>query len=190
MLRRTPLRSNPAKTAEWLRRSQAHARSRGSRNKEIRRTSAKRRRQMAERRAVVIPVGPRDPVTPSPDHAFREWVSRLCCAIQLGRETSRVDPAHNRTKRCSGDWIRDANTGELRGNILPLSRLEHDAQHSMGVKSYAAARGLDLETICAAVGRAYRAGWDSVALSHAARRAGGYQFIADINEPTFDSEAA
>jgi hypothetical protein len=189
MLRRTPLRSDPAKTAEWQRRAQVRAhsktKSRLCRTGVIRRTSRKRRRQIADRRATVVPDGPRQPVTKGPDHAFRKWISNLTCAVLLGKETTRVDPAHHRTVRCNGDWIRDPNTGELRGNILPLSRLEHRTQHDVGIETYPKSRGLDLELVCERIGQAYRDGWSAFALSYAAQRAGGYQHI-DMLSPGVD----
>lgn len=191
--RRTELRSDPAKVAGWQRRGRKPLRSsplRGrakakKRSAGLGKVSAKRRQEIVKRRNTVVPDGPRAPVTSGPDHAFRKWVGKLCCSVKLGTERSPVEAAHYKTKRCNGDWTVDPVSGLVRGNIIPLSSLEHGEQHSAGVTTFAADRGLDWEATCHAVGRAYCDGWTAFALSLAAREAGGYARV-DLDHPPID----
>lgn len=191
--RKTPLRSDPAKVSAWQRRSRkpiksskprgrTKAKSRPSKRSGLPTVSRKRRQQIADRRATEVPDGARQPVIKGPDHAFRKWVGSLCCAVLLGEERTRVDAAHLHCKRVNGDWIRDPNTGEISGNLMPLSRLEHGQQHDKGVVTYADTRDLDLEQLCAAIGRAYLEGWTAFAISESARIRVGYLEI-DLDNP-------
>lgn len=183
LTRRTPLRADPDKTAEWQRRSRA-ANKRSSHRKAIATVSRRRRKQIADRRSVVVIQGPREPVTNGPDHAFRQWIVGLTCAVRLDGSTG-SDPAHYRCKRRSGDWFKDPLTQDIRGNIMPLSHAEHAEQHQRGIETFAESRGLDLDSVCTAIGKGYQAGWTSFALSHAAREAGGYERI-DFENSTID----
>lgn len=182
MLRRSaPLKADPKKTEAWQRRSRTSGlRSTGG----VAKTSRKRRKSIAERKVAVIVDGPREPVR-GEDHAFRKWVASLTCAVELGREKTGVEPAHLHCKRRFGDWVEQPDTGELRGNIMPLSHTEHAEQHQRGIDTYATSRGLDLEQLCALIGQAYRDGWTAFALSTAARVANGYQHI-DLSNPRID----
>lgn len=179
--RKTPLRADRSKTEEWHRRSRAKGKRTGG---PLPKRSRKRSASIRTRAAVVIPVGPREPVERE-DHAFRQWVCGLVCAVELAPTIERVEPAHFRCKARNGDWLADPDTGELCGNIMPLSHAEHAEQHRIGVDSFALSRGLDLDQLCAVIGQAYREGWTCFALSAAARAAGGYQHI-DLSNPTVD----
>lgn len=178
--RRTPLRSDPEKTKDWNRRSRTTAK-RAPRGAGLKPVSKKRRASIEARRTTVVPDGPREPVTDDADHAFRSWVSMLTCAVLLGRERVRVDPAHVRCVRRNGDWL--ARPDGWSGNIIPLSRHEHEDQHRMGVESYQADRELSMEAIAVVVGEAYQRGWTAFALSAAARSASGYEHV-DLDNPT------
>lgn len=177
--RRTPLRADPDKTRDWQRRSRTKTK-RSPRGRGLNPVSKKRRASLGARRNTVVPDGPRDPVTDGPDHAFRTWITQLVCAVRLGRELERVDPAHRLCVRRNGDWI--ARPEGWEGNIIPLSRLEHEAQHQMGIESYQRSRSLDMAGVCVTVGDAYRRGWTAHALSAAARQAGGYEHV-DLDDP-------
>lgn len=182
--RRTPLRSDPEKTRDWNRRSRTTAK-RAPRGAGLKRVSKKRRASIEARRNTVIPDGPREPVTDDHDHAFRSWVSLLTCAVLLGRERVRVDPAHVRCVRRNGDWL--ARPDGWEGNIIPLSRHEHEDQHSMGIDSYQRARALDMPTAAVVVGEAYKRGWTAFSLSTAAKAAGGYEHV-DLDDPLLVTE--
>ena len=168
--RKTPLRSNPTKSLS---------------RRPLRRTSKKQRQSIEDRRAAVIADGPREPVVDGPDHAFRKWIAELVCVVKLGRETDRVVAAHFRCKRRSGDWYLDPNSGERRGNIMPLSDGEHGQQHARGIETFAKSCALDIDAVCSLIGQAYCEGWTSFALSAEARGAGGYLRV-DLANPSID----
>ncbi len=177
MKRGGPLRADPAKTRAWQQRSRGSLQ-RGGRLNPV---SEKRREAWAERAAVVVSDGPRVPVLPE-DHAFRQWVSELVCAVGLNR-CRNCDPAHRKTKRVNGDWLECK--GGLEGNIMPLCRTHHDEQHRVGIETFASTHRLDLVELCRVVGEAYARGWTAFALTAAAQSRGSYPSI-DLDDPRCD----
>lgn len=78
-----------------------------------------------------------------------EYVRSLPCAVKGCRGFA--EPAHVHTRRNAGAW-RELPTGERVGNIVPLCSWHHREQHRIGVRSFEAAHGVDLEAVARRVG--------------------------------------
>jgi len=139
----------------------------------VKRRSEKRQAELDALPAIASVSIERVPIQPS-DASFREFVRRLPCIVCVA-PTLGGDPCHRHAVRCSGDWVE--LDGELVGNIFPACRAHHRAQHSEGIASFPAARGLDLANACRLIGRAYQRGWSADGLGAAALARRGYSGI-------------
>jgi hypothetical protein len=77
------------------------------------------------------------------DEAFQGWIREQPCCIPECRWNGRpVECAHVKSRGAGG---------VDRGNCVPLCTVHHRAQHTMGIRSFQEAYGLDLSAVAAAL---------------------------------------
>lgn len=91
-----------------------------------------------------------------------EYVRNRGCAVKGCRRWA--EPAHVRTRRNAGAWVEI--DGEQVGNIAPLCHHHHREQHRIGIRSFEARHGLDLEEVARRTGEEYLRAGDTSTLPY------------------------
>lgn len=87
------------------------------------------------------------------------WVRNRPCEVCGGWG----EPAHVKTRRNAGAWL-ELPDGTRVGNMVSLCRDHHTQQHAMGIHTFEARHGIDMEAIARDYGERFERGEEGCAL--------------------------